>query len=407
MALLGGGGGDDRLQVELAVFGIVIGLMVSALLPILIPVNNAAGYTLEEVYAERNALETFTGESMLNQAPFMLQHVYTPYTLGSDEYRLTEEGWLYGSELEDGEGNPSYQIYGQEQIGKTEVRLDPGFKSSVPLYQSQTAYLRYYTISMWDDLLGGGFWSDFANGVFSWISLPGAHIRFADDLTYEKPGTDYYPTWNYSGYRYEFDPMLRIQTNNGGESTVDTKVVDDAKLSIVWYDTDGQEGISGGLVLYNQRNNAVLASYTAAEIVAQYNPLSQNAARFHLNFNGTVVNMWIKFDPEVLINNLDLSQSFSLGKWTVAFSTTAADTFLDLQNSQSFTASLGGMLETYIAIFTMNLPQLDAGWNLVLWVLCVMPLSLAVILFMSRFGIAGIGAGILGTLLIAGGGLIG
>ena len=407
MGLLGGGGGDDRLQIQLAVFGIVISLMVSALLPVLIPSSNPAGYTLEEVYAERQALELYTGESMINQAPFSLQHVYTPYVLGSDEYRFTEEGWLYGSELEDGEGNPSYQINGVEQIGKTEVRLDPGFKSSVPLYQSGTAYLTYVEVTLWDELLGGGFWSDLANGLFSWVSLPGTKTMFVNDLAYEKPETAYYPTWNYSGYRYEFDPMLRIQTYTDGESSVDTKKVDDAKLSIVWYDTDGQEGISGGLVLYNSKSNAILASYTAAEIVSQYNTLSQNAARFHLNFDGTVINMWIKFDPEVLINNLDLSQSFSLGKWTVAFTTASADTFLDLQNSASFTSSLGSMLETYIAIFTMDIPQLDAAWNLVLWVICVMPLSLSVILFLSRFGLAGIGAGILGTLLIAGGGLIG
>lgn len=407
MGVLGGSGGDDRLQVQLAVFGIVISLMVTALLPVLIPTGNAAGYTLEEIYAERNSLELYTGESMINQSPFKLVHVYLPYTLGDAEYHLTEEGWLYGSELKNEEEEPSYVINGVEQIGKTEVRLDPAYKSSVPLYQSPTAYLEYKKISMWDDLLGGGFWSELANGIFEWISLPGAHIEFADDLSYERPSTAYYPTWNYSGYRYEFDPMLRIQTNTDGEPSVNMKTVDDAKLSIVWYDTDGQEGISGGLVLYNQRTNAILASYTAAEIVANYDPLSQTASKFYLDFDGTRIWMWIKFDPDVLINNLDLSQSFTLGRWTVAFTTASADTFLDLQNSQSFTSSLGGMLETYIGIFTQNLPQLDPIWNLVLWVVCVMPMSLAVILFLSRFGLAGIGAGILGTLLIAGGGLIG
>lgn len=404
MALLSGAGGDDRLQIQLAVFGVVISVMVSALLPVLIPVSNT-GYSLDEIYQERASLEMYTGQSMVSQSPFVLQHVYLPYTLGSQEYRLTEEGWLYGSELEDGNGNPSYVIGDQEQIGKTEIRLDPEYKSSVPLYASQTAYLTYTTVNQFDEMFGGGFWSRVAEGLLGFVtalSSPADLITLDDTVYYDKPGTDYYPTWNYTGYRYELDPMLRIQTHSAEGSAADYRTVDDAKLSIVWYDTDGQEGISGGLVLYNSKSNAILASYTAAEIVAQYNAMSQTAAKFRLDFDGTLVNMWIKFDPDVLINNLDLSQSFSLGKWTVAFTAASADTYLDLQNSSSFTNSLGSMLETYIGIFTLNLPQLSAEWNLALWILCVMPMGLAMILFLSRFGLAGLGAGILGAAFAAG-----
>lgn len=404
MALLSGAGGDDRLQIQLAVFGVVISVMVSALLPVLIPVS-ATGYSLDEIYQERASLEMYTGQSMVSQAPFVLQHVYLPYTLGSQEYRLTEEGWLYGSELEDGNGDPSYVVGDQEQIGKTEIRLDPEFKSSVPLYASQTAYLTYTTVNQFDEMFGGGFWSRVAEGLLGFVtalSSPADLITLGDTVYYDKPGTDYYPTWNYTGYRYELDPMLRIQTHSAEGSAADYRTVDDAKLSIVWYDTDGQEGISGGLVLYNNKTNAILASYTAAEIVAQYNAMSQTAAKFRLDFDGTLVNMWIRFDPDVLINNLDLSQSFSLGKWTVAFTAASADTYLDLQNSNSFTNSLGSMLETYIGIFTLNLPQLSAEWNLALWILCVMPMGLAMILFLSRFGLAGLGAGILGAAFAAG-----
>ena len=407
MGLLSGAGGDDRLQVQLAVFGIVISVMVSALLPILIPTANSVGYTLDEIYQERNALELYTGESMISQAPFKLQHVYTPYTLG-DEYHVTEEGWLYGSELLNEDQEPSYVINGEEQIGKTEIRLDPNYKSAVPLYDSPTRYAKLVKESAYD-WLGGGFWQRSAEfwtaGLLSfmtwfWDSDREEHIT--DVIWQDKYVDGYYPTWNFSGYRYELDPMLRIQTHTESGPTADSKAVDDAKLSIVWYDTDGQEGISGGLVLYNSKSNAILASYTAAEIVASYNSMSQTASKFRLNFDGTLITMWIKFDPDVIINNLDLSWAFSQGKWTVAFSTPSADTYLDLQNSGSFSSSLGSMLETYIGIFTMSLPQLSTEWNLVLWIVCVMPMGLAVILFLSRFGLAGIGAGILGAVFAGG-----
>lgn len=330
---------------------------------------------------------------MVSQAPYKLQHVYTPYTVG-EEYHLTEEGWLYGTELLDGSDNPSFIMDGSEQIGKTEVRLDPSKKSMVPLYQganvnSGTTYVTLQVES-------GDIWSDLYNGVMQLVTL-GTWTPEAKVVNEE------YPTWNFSGYRYEFDPMLRIATHTeDGEPTVDTRTVDDAKLSIVWYDTDGQEGISGGLVLYNNKTNALLASYTAAEIVAQYNSLSQNASKFKLDFDGTPITMWIKFDSDVTINNLDLSQAFSQGKWTVAFTSSSADTYLDLQNSNSFSASLGSMLETYIGIMTMSLPNLGTEWNLVLWVLCILPMGLAMIMFLSRFGLAGLGAGILGAAFAGG-----
>lgn len=369
--------------------------MVSALLPVLAPAN-PAGYSLEEIYQERNSLELYTGESMISQAPYVLQHVYTPYTMGG-EYNLTEEGWLYGSELLDGEDSPSYVLDGTDYIGKTEIRLDPAKKSDVPLYQGDDVASSTVKIDVSIDGGSGDIWQDIINGIVKLVTL-GDFFGWTVEKTQEE-----YPTWAFSGYRYELDPMLRIVTHDDdGKSVVDQRKVDDAKLSIVWYDLDGQEGISGGLVLYNSKTNAILASYTAAEIVAQYNSMSQNASKFKLDFDGTTVTMWIRFDPDVLINNLDLSQSFSLGKWTVAFTSSSADTYLDLQNSNSFSSSLGSMLETYIGIFTLDLPQLSTEWNLVLWIVCVMPLGLAMILFLSRFGLAGLGAGILGAAFAGG-----
>lgn len=397
MAFFGSGGGDDRLQVGLAVWGVVISIVVSIMLPIIFPVS-ATGYELEDIYAERSSLEMYTGQSMINQAPFKLQHVYTPYTIG-EEYHFTEEGWLYGTELTDGEGNPSYIIGGVQQIGLTSgIRLDPAMKSTVPLSQSQSydvELVKYRTL----DFLGGGFWQGVAESALSFVGLLQPY-KVGDEvmLNYYAWDTVTYQAWNFSGYRYELDPMLRINTENG----TSTKAVDDAKLSIVWYDLDGQEGISGGLVLYNDKTNGILASYTAAEIVANYDAYNDNASKFNLNFDGTIVNMWIKFDPDVVINNLDLSQSFSLGKWTVAFTTSSADTFLDLQNSNSFTSSLGSMLQTYVDIFTLDVPDVGPAWNLVLWIICVMPIGLSVILFLSRFGMAGIGAGILGAIFAGG-----
>lgn len=394
MALLSGNvGGNDGIQIGLAVFGITLTLIISMMLPILLP-TSATGYTMEEIYENRAALESFTGQSMITQAPWKLSHVYTPYIIG-ESFNQTEEGWLYGEELtqtdpETGKNVPYYAATtepGQNQIGRTAgIHLEPTRKSDVPLFQTQSAEIPVWTLKSYYSNGNGG------------INLWGQIVKWftGNPLELFEQVNKTYPVWNFSGYRYEFDPMLRITTEEGNQRTAD-----DAKLNIVWYDLDGQEGISGGLVLYNSKTNGIVANYTAAEIIAGYNMDSMNASRYSLIFNDNKVNMFIRFDPSAA-GYTDLSQAWTDGNWTIAFSADSVDAFMDITNSTTFTQSVGSMINTYLQIMTMDVPQLDAGGNLILWVICVLPTGLAIIMFLSRFGLAGLGAGILGTAFAGG-----
>lgn len=377
--------GDDSLQMRMFVWGFVLSIAISVLLPVMYPAAPSTGYTIEEIYAEREALEAYTGESMVNQAPFVLTHVYTPYVAG-DEYKTTADGWLYGDELTDGNGQPYYvpSTATDNQIGMTKgIRLEPTAKSDVPLFQSDykaaiaTKNLKWYYTA--------------ADGSLN--TLGGIAQFFGADV-YET-STQTLPAWNFSGYRYEFDPMLRLNTTDGA----DLKAVSDATLSIVWYDLDGAEGISGGLVLYNNITNGIVANYTAAEIIANYQATSATATSYSLDFEGTKVHMFIQMDPDVKVSGMDLETAWTEGRWTLAFTCASADAYMDITNSNSFAGSVGNILTTYTQLMTFNLPNISTEYNLVLWAICVGPMAMAVLLFLSRFGIAGIGAGILGMVL--------
>lgn len=377
--------GDDSLQLKMFVWGFVLSIAISVLLPVMYPAAPSTGYTIEEIYAEREALEAYTGESMVNQAPFVLTHVYTPYVAG-DEYKTTADGWLYGDELTDGNGQPYFvpSTATDNQIGMTKgIRLEPTAKSDVPLFQSDykaaiaTKNLKWYYTA--------------ADGSLN--TLGGIAQFFGADV-YET-STQTLPAWNFSGYRYEFDPMLRLNTTDGA----DLKAVSDATLSIVWYDLDGAEGISGGLVLYNNITNGIVANYTAAEIIANYQATSATATSYSLDFEGTKVHMFIQMDPDVKVSGMDLETAWTEGRWTLAFTCASADAYMDITNSNSFAGSVGNILTTYSQLMTFNLPNISTEYNLVLWAICVGPMAMAVLLFLSRFGIAGIGAGILGMVL--------
>jgi hypothetical protein len=358
------------------------------MLPIVFQAPNATGYSLEEITRERTSLEAYTGESMISQAPFVLAHVYTPYIAGND-WHVTEDGWLYGEELLDSGGNPYFapDTAGRNQIGLTSgIHLDPDKKSSTPLFQSDYTSMVPTKTMKW-----------YYGNEKGELGLLGAFAQWAgwELYNYEERS---FPAWNFSGYRYEFDPMLRIAT------TDDKKTVDDAKLSIVWYDLDGQEGISGGLILYDSKTNGIVANYSAQEIVNNYNIASATASAYVLNFNGTKVNMFIQFDPDVKVYGMPLESAWSAGKWTLAFTAVSADAAVDIQGSNSFSGSVGNILTTYLDIMTLDVPQLSLEWNLVLWIVCSLPIMMAVLLFLSRFGLKGIAGGILAVAL---GGVLG
>jgi hypothetical protein len=61
---------------------------------------------------------------------------------------------------------------------------------------------------------------------------------------------------------------------------------------------------------------------------------------------------------------------------------------------------MGNLLDTYLDIFTLSMPAVPLTWSLVLWLVCILPLEVSMIMFLSRFGLVGIGAAILGNVFL-------
>lgn len=370
------GGGNDSLQVGIAVFCVVVSIATAMLVPILAP-SYDTGYSYQEVFNGRAELESFTGESMTSQTPWKLTGVYTPYVPG-EKYTINEEGWLYGSEVTD-----------YEYLNKTTgIKLDPGQKSSM-LFGQGSGQATVQENKWW---YAEGFWGD-----LSWAISSGFWGLFGSERTRTESHEVELPTWNYTGYRYEFDPMMTIQTNEDGSAKT---AASDAKLSIIWYDIQGSEGISGGLILYTDKSNGVVANYSATDIISNYNLSSQYASSYVFDFNGTKVRMYIQFDPDVVADGTDLSKAWTEGRWSVAFSATSVDNLFNIANSNSLSTSLGNLLSSYAQIFTFSVPNMPLVWSMVLWILCILPAEIIVLMFLSRFGAAGIIAGILGNIFL-------
>ena len=381
-------GGGDNLQVGIAVFCIVISLATAMMVPVFAP-GYDTGYSYNDIYQERMELEAFTGESMTSQSPWMLTGVYEAYVQGGELNIDDETGWIYGKEITD------YPYVNES----TAIRLDPNQKSSMTFDQADIQYKDPEYKFHYADNAGGdivyGIVSGLAHGV-NWIANKlGQDDVWAEPERLKDDGIA--QTWTYTGYRYEFDPMMTIQKNEDGSDKTSSV---DAQLSIIWYDVNGNEGLSGGLILYDDMSEGIVANYSAVDIVSNYNIGSSFATKYTFNFDGQKISMHILFDSDVFLDGTDLGDAWSEGRWTVAFTATTADDLFNIEDSNTLSSSIGNIIQTYSDIFTFDLPNVPTEWSMVLWILCILPAEIAVLMFLSRFGPLGLLAGVLGNIFL-------
>lgn len=69
--------GDDNTMIKIAVFGITMSILVTAMVTFL--VAGSSDYDYDTIKGYQNDLVEFSGDSMLNETPWILSHVYTPF----------------------------------------------------------------------------------------------------------------------------------------------------------------------------------------------------------------------------------------------------------------------------------------------------------------------------------------
>lgn len=368
------GFGDDQTLIKIAVFGITMSIMVTAMVAFL--ATGTSDYDYDTIKAYQNDLVNFSGDSMLNETPWVLTHVYTPFIPGSVAdsdipNHIDEAGWLYAQDI------TSYS-----EIGKAaNIQLDVNQKSNQMLTVGDpTAYSFQSGKEWWN---GGNEWGIVF--IDEKIVQPLAWL-FGDDNP-ERVGYTYTSgsanNWNYSGYRYVFDPTLPFSAGSSSK---------DGQLSIVWYDYDNNTGISGGLDIYGAGHKfgqspaeTRLASISADDIILGLQVSSGYATIYDFDFNGIHLNLSIKFSPNVYDNYPNLRAAWDAGAWTMAISSASAGNFFDVENSNSFTNTAGSMVDTFIQIYTFTYPEFNDPWiDVILWLMVGLPMTMGMLLVTMR-----------------------
>lgn len=342
--------GDDATLMKVAIFGIAMSLICTLGIQIMF-VEATSDYDYEDIQAYRNDLIQFSGESMINNSPWVLTGVYTPWD-PTTEIKYAN-GWLYGESIED-----------YPDLNKSaDLHMSPLKKSTVPITFSRE-------VAQYEEQDGTKWW-----GNIPIIKDIGTALGF-DPYNYKNTPVN---NWNYVGYRYELTPTLPFDENP------DTPSARDGSLSLIWYSYNGQEGISGGLDIYASRNPASsdvikLASYSATDIIADYNLSSAFASVYDFDFEGTHLNLSIRFDPDAIESGMPLMQAWTEGRWSYAISSISAGNFLDIENSTAFSDTMGGMLNTFVKIYSFNMPEFNNPWAaMMLWLMVGLPMTIAML----------------------------
>ena len=376
------GMGDDNQLMKVAVFCIAFSIFSTCLASMYILGNG--DYDYDTMSAYRSDLVEFSGGQLVNDTPWVLTGVYTPFVPGSvpdeeiqdhieyDKGRTT--GWLYGEKI------TNYP--GLNEVA--DISLDPNKKSNQLL-----------TVGNPYDWAYRGDRSALAGnneyGIdLSWLAIAG--FRFTKAVTFgnvdiesEDPGWQYETisgsanNWNYTGYRYVFDPTLPF---SGQGSTVD------GRLSLVWYDIVTDTGLSGALEIYSDANHeqVLLGRISATEIISSFQTTTGYVSVFDFNFEGTVLNLVIRFSPTVYQTYNSLKQAWDAGAWSMAIASPSAGNFFDVDNSNAFNITAGSAFDTFIDIFTFKTPEFtNEPWAaVILWLMCGLPMTLGMLCVTMR-----------------------
>jgi hypothetical protein len=337
-------------------------------------INGSSDYDYDTLAAYRSELVDFSGGQLVNDNPWVLTGVYTPFIPSQVatedipdhiEYDNGRGGWLFGQ-----------KITTYADLNKSaDIHLDKNQKSNQLLTVGDSSNFQFWNGKEW--WAGGNPYGIDLSGIGRFL----VETFTDDDTTYYGYKQESYSAnnWNYTGYRYTFDPTLPFKNETSSK---------DGRLSLVWYSIPDDTGLSGALEVYGSAGNdqILLGHYSAYDIIRAFQSSMGYVQVFDFDFEGTHLNLTIRFNPTVYSEYNSLLAAWNDGAWTLAISSASAGNFFDVENSNAFTSTTGSMLDTFVSIYTFKTPSFedDPAVNTIIWLLVGLPMTIALLCVTMR-----------------------
>lgn len=343
---LSGGGGASEWMHKWMLIGLGILVFTPLLFSLWFPAEYEGEYADVQSDIEEQYLHMTGSYSTPQQNIWTLTGIYTPYN--SEKFGWTDDGWLYGTEVKT--YSPSqYQSTDQFPGTLTVKKADNG----IWYYTSVPNNFQGITLATWD---GNKVTNPKEASVYSSIYFDNAHIsdRFFTSTTKTETSQGYY--YDYSGYRYTYQPLSNYNIDVSGTITKVDR--DTTSLSLIWYRYSTLSGIAGQLTISG--SDSGISYITSDDIIRVFNSANSTAV-FDMTFNGVPMHLLIRMDPSRLAW-LSVADCYNSGYWNVMVYSDAVAASL---SGDTYEFNINTMWDTIVSIFTFNLANeydID-GWE--------------------------------------------
>lgn len=329
MAMLGSGE-ISPFAYKVMIFALVLTFLIPAGINVLCPQQdiNETGLEFLDRYGE------FTGSTPTsNTQLWALTGIYTPF--GVDEngqqstvYGTTEDGWIYGGRL------PSYSPsqYDGTQEDYT-VQYDPDTK----LYKYSSKPSGSASINVGD--------------YFTSVTMEIAQKSSIFFTTQNKHDYTNGFTYDYTGYRYSFQPISSYTGENANGDQIPI-VASSSSLSLIWYQFNQQNnsGIAGQLIISGSDNSVSYVNST--QIVQSFNGTTSTST-IPMTFNGVQMNLVFRLNPYYISLGYSVEECYNLGLWEIMVYGTSVDSNSYI-NAADYSFNVWEIFETLVDLLTFN-----------------------------------------------------
>lgn len=363
----GNSGGGNATEYKLIAFALTIIVFTPIMFTLFVPQIDDRDVAWEdEIKSIEQQYYNQTGTtSNAEKNIWTLTGIYTPYEGGTFGY--TDDGWMFGTKIR--YNAPSQYSSTLAFPGKLEAtQADNGlwYYTSVP--ENMTGI----TVAPTDS--AGKITSTNGATVYSNVSFDRSHKSDVFFTSSTKTETDGHYYYNFSGYRYVFQPLSDYKTLAGG-NTVQVKATS-TSLSLIWYEYATLSGIAGQLAISG--SDYGVSYLTSADIVRAFNS-SNYTSTFDMTFNSVQMHLAIRLDPSRLSAGYTIEQCYNQGFWSVMV---YSDAVAESMSSPSYEFSASNILDTLISLFTFKIADeydIDGWLGLFASMMVTAPLYIALL----------------------------
>ena len=326
------GGTDTAFVVKTIIFALLLMILVPLFFSLFVPqVDNGEDTRYQDQISQlESEYYLATGRTVTaTTETWALTGIYEPF-YGSS-YGITDDGWIFGARV------TNYSPY---QYSTDPDRLDVNFRYSVQYRDG----LYYYTSVDEKDK------SHSVGDMYTAVAMDNAHTSDIFFTPSGKTTTEKGYYYEYSGYRYAFQPLRPYHTYVGG---VDTEVEPNStSLSLIWYQYSSLNGIAGQLTISG--SDTGLSYLSSADILREFNQ-STYSSTFDLTFNNVAMHLTIRLDPIRIAEGKSVETCYNQGWWSVIVSSDAIVT--SSLNDASYEFNPNNVFDTLIKLLTFRIAE--------------------------------------------------